>query len=372
MNILICPDKFKGTLKAGEAAQAIAAGWRKGRAADSIELLPISDGGDGFGELLSIPLQAHAARCRTVDAAGRPCWSTWWCVDDGHLAIVESARTIGLAMLPPGDYHPFQLDTRGLGEVLMAAKKAGSKKCVLGIGGSATNDGGFGVARACGWEFLDRHGRAIEAWTELSRLRRLKRPATRAWPSKIVVAVDVKNPLLGKSGATRVYGPQKGLQPEDFRTAERCLRRLTEVTAEQLGRDFSVAPGAGAAGGLGFGLMAFFGARVQGGFDLFARYTGLKNRLRGADLAITGEGSVDRSTLMGKGVGLLAKACRDIGKPCLAIGGVVAPEVAQGPTFTLTASLVDLAPDPEDARRRSAFWVRRAGLHLAREFEARA
>lgn len=372
MNVLVCPDKFKGTLKAHAAAQAIASGWRSHRPGDTLKLLPISDGGDGFGELLAEPLRARATRVRTTNAAGRPCWSTFWIADD-QLAIIESARTIGLAMLPRGKYHPFELDTSGLARVLRAASDAGLKKCVLGIGGSATNDGGFGVARECGWEFLDGRGKSIESWTELSRLRSLRPPLARTWPLNMIVAVDVRNPLLGMTGASRVYGPQKGLRPENFKVAERCLQRLATVVEAELGEKFASIPGAGAAGGLGFGLSAFFAARIQGGFELFSRYTGLHQQLGCADLVITGEGSIDASTLMGKGVGLLAEKCRKLGKPCFGIGGVVALESKRRESaFTRTASLVEMAQDATEAGRRPAVWLRRAAADLAHRFEAQA
>ena len=168
-------------------------------------------------------------------------------------------------MLPPGRFHPFQLDTLGLGAVMRAAAERGARRCLMGIGGSATNDGGFGLARALGWEFLDREGEPIERWTGLDGLERIRVPQRRRWFSAVVVATDVRNTLLGPRGATRVYGPQKGLRPQDFALAERCLGRLARVVKQQFGRDFAREPGAGAAGGLGFGLQAFLGAELHRG-----------------------------------------------------------------------------------------------------------
>ena len=312
LRVLIIPDKFKGTLTAHAAAEAIARGWRKARAQDSLELLPMSDGGDGFGEVTSALLQARSQRVKTVDAAHRPCVARWWWEPRTRTAIIESAAVIGLAMLPPKRFHPFQLDTLGLGAVVRAAAKKGATRCLMGIGGSATNDGGFGLARALGWEFLDRNGQLIEHWTGLHRLQRIRAPRRRRWFARRLVATDVQNPLLGPRGATRVYGPQKGLRPQDFALAERCLGRLARVVREQFGRDFAREPGAGAAGGLGFGLLAFLGAELKPGFDLFARQAALERHLRAADLVITGEGAIDRSTLMGKGVGQIARRCRRV------------------------------------------------------------
>ena len=165
---------------------------------------------------------------------------------------------------------PIQLDTLGLGAVVRAAARKGATRCLMGIGGSATNDGGFGLARALGWEFLDRDGRMIERWTDWTAGTH-PRPAAPPVVHPVLVATDVQNPLLGPRGATRVYGPQKGLRPQDFALAERCLGRLAQVVQRQFGRDFARVPGAGAAGGLGFGLLAFLGAELKPGFELFAR-----------------------------------------------------------------------------------------------------
>jgi hypothetical protein len=239
LRVLIVPDKFKGTLPAAAAARAIATGWRGARPRDLLGFLPMTDGGDGFGEVLGGLIRARVHYTRTVDAAHRPCSAPWWWEPESRSAIIESAGVIGLAMLPPGRFHPFARDTFGLGAVLRAAAARGAKQCLVGIGGSATNDGGFGVARALGWEFVDETGGRIEQWTELNRLCRIRAPLKRRWFSRLLVAVDVDNPLLGRRGATRVYGPQKGLRPGDIARAERCLRRLAQVVTRDLGRDLA-------------------------------------------------------------------------------------------------------------------------------------
>jgi glycerate kinase len=363
MNVLILPDKFKGTLTAHAAAQAIAAGWRRGRTGDFLSLLPMSDGGDGFGDVLGGLMGAREQKVRTVDAAHRPCVARWWWEPKTRTAVIESAAAIGLAMLPPGGFHPFALDTFGLGAVIEAAAAKGARRCLMGIGGSATNDGGFGVARALGWRFLDREGRPIEQWTHLERLARIQAPRRRRRFGRWLVAVDVQNPLLGPRGATRVYGPQKGLAPGDFARAESCLRRLACVVKEQFGRSLAGAPGAGAAGGLGFGLLAFAGARLEPGFDLFARQASLARRLRQADLVITGEGAIDRSTLMGKGVGEIASRCAQLHIPCLGLTGVVAVPARQR-TFARLGALSELTSVAE-ARAKAAFWLRRLAHQAA-------
>jgi glycerate kinase len=243
LRVLIVPDKFKGTLTAAAAAQAIARGWGRQRPMDALRQLPMTDGGDGFGEVMSRLCDARPQRIKTVNAAHRPCVGTWWWNAQAKTAIVESAQVIGLAMLPRGKYHPFDLDTAGLGRLLQAVRAKGAKQILVGIGGSATNDGGFGLARAMGWEFFAVNQRAIRRWTDLHQLVEIRPPGR--WASgRITVAVDVRNSLLGAHGATRVYGPQKGLRPEDFPLAEKCLRRLAAVAHKQLGHDFAGLPGA--------------------------------------------------------------------------------------------------------------------------------
>lgn len=364
LHILIIPDKFKGTLTARAAAKAIALGWRDARPEDSLDLLPMSDGGDGFGDVTSALLQAKSQRVRTVDAAHRPCLARWWWEPRTKTAIIESAAVIGLAMLPRKRFHPFQLDTQGLCAVMRAALKAGATRCLMGLGGSATNDGGFGLAQALGWQFLDGDGRLIEHWQDLHLLQSIRAPQQRRWFARCLAATDVQNPLLGPQGATRVYGPQKGLRPRDFALAERCLKRLAQVVKQQFGRDFAREPGAGAAGGLGFGLLAFLRARLQPGFDLFAQQAALERRLRAADLVITGEGMIDRSTLMGKGVGRIAERCQRLNIPCIGLAGMVSANRNTAESFNQIHALTELTTLAQ-AKARPAYWLGRLARRAA-------
>jgi glycerate kinase len=293
---------------------------------------------------------------------------SWWWQPETRTAVVESARVIGLAMLPPGQFHPYELDTFGLGKVLHAAARRGAERCIVGIGGSATNDGGFGLARALGWRFLDAGGQELASWTELERLARMVPPRRRRLFKALTVAVDVANPLLGPRGATRIYGPQKGIRPDDFAKAERCLQRLASVSRKFSGRDFAKQPGAGAAGGLGFGLALFLGARFAPGFDLIARCGGLAPRLRRADLVITGEGAVDHSTLMGKGVGEIARRCHKLGIPCLGLAGVVTRSSQLARRFAQLHALTDLT-SADEARADAAVWLERLAERAAIEFQ---
>jgi glycerate kinase len=235
----------------------------------------------------------------------------------------------------------------------------------MGIGGSATNDGGFGLARSLGWEFLDRDGRAITQWTQLDQLTHVRRPARVRWFRSLVVAVDVSNPLLGSTGCTRVYGPQKSLRSRDFAHAERCLRRLATIM-KPAGEGHASEPGAGAAGGLGYGLRTFLGGRLTPGFDVFASYSGLATRLRPADIVLTGEGAVDRQTLMGKGVGELARWCRERDVPCVALAGTASvPDT--GGLFTNIHSLTELAT-VDQAVSRPAFWLQQLAMRVAEQW----
>lgn len=394
MKVLIVPDKFKGTLSAGAAAEAIACGWRRHRPQDALEILPLSDGGDGFGRVIGELLKAKAKRVRSVDAAHRPCAVNWWWEPKGKTAIIESAAVIGLAKLAEGRapvlrnpgsapprggrkafgvrsalsnvLNPFALDTFGLGAVTRAAAAHGATRCLIGIGGSATNDGGFGLARALGWQFLDHEGKRIEQWTGLRALQRIRAPRRHRWFSKLMVAVDVQNPLLGRSGATRIYGPQKGLRSEDLALAEHCLRRLAKVVKRDMGHDWARFAGAGAAGGLGFGLEAFLGAELVSGFDLFARLAQLDRRLRSVNLVITGEGALDDSTMMGKGVGRLAMTCRGMRVPCIGLAGAVRLSSSNRNAFAQTHALTEML-SAQAAMRNPSYCLRQLAAKVAKE-----
>jgi glycerate 2-kinase len=369
MKILIVPDKFKGTLTASEAAAAIARGWTRSRPADRIETLPMSDGGDGFGEVMSRLRGAVPQTTKTVNAAHRPCTTQWWWDAKSKTAIIESARVIGLAQLPIGKYHPFELDTEGLGNLLRAAAKKGARSCLVGIGGSATNDGGFGMARALGWQFFNRHDETIERWTELHALAEIRPPDKLKLFRELIVAVDVQNPLLGAQGCTRVYGPQKGLRPSDFDFAERCLKQLARIFDKELHRAYANEPGAGAAGGLGFGLRSFVGGRFESGFALFAKEAKLAQRIKSADLVVTGEGSIDRSTLMGKGVGEVANMARDLRVPIIALAGILPNPNQTSSCFTAAYPLTPTLTSAQNALAKPAYWLEQLAAKVAADWK---
>jgi glycerate kinase len=359
LKVLIIPDKLKGSLTAIDAAKAIAQGWNRSRPQDSLELMPMSDGGDGFCDAMNPLITAKPRTARAVDAAHRPCAVKWALAPGTRTAIIESANVIGLAMLPSGRFHPFNLDTFGLGVLIREVVAAGAQHCLIGLGGSATNDGGFGLARALGWEFHDAAGRPITRWTSLGDLATI-RPAPKRGRlfARAVAAVDVRNPLLGWHGATCVYGPQKGLHGADLIHGERCLRRLAQVVARALRHDFAREPGAGAAGGLGFGVRAFLNARLEPGFQIFAQESKLEQHLSAADLVITAEGTIDNSSLMGKGVGQIAKRCHELGTPCIGLAGLVNLASRKRRVFTQLRSLTELTV-LTGAKRYAAQWLAR-------------
>ena len=366
LRVLIVPDKFKGTLTAPQAATAIAQGWSETRPQDRLEILPMADGGDGFGEVLGALLQAERRTCETVDAAGRPRTAEWWWQPETGVAVLETAQVIGLALLPPGHYHPFQLDTFGIGEVLRAAEQAGARRLYLGIGGSATNDGGFGLARALGWTFRDASGAELKLWTGLDSLAAAAPPANPLRIPQLIIAVDVANPLLGFKGATGIYGPQKGLRADELPKAEGCLRRLADVLRTRTGLAAELEPGAGAAGGLGYGLKVFAGGVFQSGAAIFATLSRLEERIRQADLVVTAEGALDAQSLMGKGVGFVAGLAARAGRRCLCLAGTVSitPQEAPWRDFQALAIVPGIAALSE-SKTRAAACLRRLAAHAA-------
>ena len=363
-HILIVPDKFKGTLTARQAAETIAAGWHSARPQDTLELLPMADGGEGFGEILGTRIGAQRQSCTTLDAAGRVHTAFWWYAPDSRTAIVETAQSNGLALLPARHYPPCQLDTYGVGLMLQAAHRAGARRVYAGLGGSATNDGGFGMARALGWRFLDHRDHEITEWTALDQLARMDRPAAALQFDELIIAVDVTNPLLGPQGASRIYGPQKGLRPVDMPMAEAALSRLAAAVRDLCGEDIAACPGAGAAGGLGFGLRAFCRGRFESGAVIFAALAQLSARVAQADIIITAEGALDEQSLMGKGVGAIAGAAAEAHKPCICLAGsITAGLSAPWPRFSAYAIVPQIAEftramaEPEACLQQLAYSV---------------
>lgn len=331
MRVLVAPDKFRGSLSAADAAAAIAAGARRAAPHARVEALPMADGGEGTVEALADALGGTLRETTVPGPLGGPVAARFALLADGRTAVLEMATASGLALLDPAERDPFRTSTRGTGELLKAALDAGATRVILGIGGSATNDGGTGLARALGYRFLDAEGRDLpEGGGPLRQLVRIDAAGRdpRLDRLRLDVACDVDNPLCGPRGAASVFGPQKfdparPATPEEIRTLDAALARLAEVIRSDLGLDVAEIPGAGAAGGLGAGLVAFAGGALRPGFSIVAEAVGLDDRLARCDLCLTGEGAIDASSAGGKTAVGVARAARARGVPCLALCGAI-------------------------------------------------
>ena len=323
MKILIAPDKFKGTLDAWEVAQNIAKGLRDVLSDADIEIIPMADGGEGTAEAICDARGCSWVQCKAHDPLGREIYARYGWIDQEKLAVTEMSEAAGMRRLSESERDPIRATTFGLGEMLLDATKRGANEIVIGLGGSATNDGGFGMARALGFRFLGAGDREIKRVVELALLERIQRPKGREELKRrrIIAAVDVKNPLLGENGATQVFGPQKGASKSDLDNLERALTRLADVVATEFGFDYRDEAGAGAAGGLGFGLLSFCDATIRPGFQVVAEAVGLELKMKDVDVVITGEGSLDRQTLEGKTPVGVARLARKFGKPVFAFVG---------------------------------------------------
>lgn len=323
MLIVVAPQEFKGTLTAVEAAAAMAEGARRGAPGALIEQVPLSDGGAGLVEAVLASQPGHPVRSIVQDSLGRPVEAAWGLLDDGT-AVIEMAAAAGLTLSRAEERDPRIASTYGVGQLIEAALDAGARRIIVGAGGSATNDGGAGMAEALGARFLDAEGQDLApGGAALSRLARIDATGMdrRIGETEVIAATDVRNPLCGPEGASVVYGPQKGATPEVARELDAALRRYGEIVERDLDAPVIDVPGAGAAGGLGAGLIAFLGARVQPGFEIVAEVAGLRQRLRGADLLLTGEGRLDRQTAYGKTVARAAAMAREEGVAVLVVAG---------------------------------------------------
>lgn len=334
---LIAPDKFKGSLTAPEAAAAIAEGIRRSDPEAVFDISPIADGGEGFMETLASATGGRWIPCPAVDPLGRPIDSRY--VFAGSTAILEMAETAGLWRLAADERDPLRTTTRGVGmQIVHAVNECGAKRVILGLGGSATNDGGAGMAAALGIRFLDAYGRAIDPVPgNLAELHGIDASRRLALPP-VTAACDVENPLLGARGATAVFSAQKGAGELAKPTLEAALSRLVAISS---GENSALIPGAGAAGGLGFGLLHFAGARLESGFDLLADLLKLQTRIGAADQVITGEGSLDHQSLAGKGPVALARMAKALGKPVTGFCGSADAEARASGIFDSLHALAD-------------------------------
>ncbi len=323
MKILVASDKFKGSLTAKEACEAIQTGLELGsvETGNQIRTLPLADGGEGLATTLTEAEEGIWKTKSVRDALGNPIEAGYGISRDGSTAFLEMAEASGLAQLDQDSLDPWKASTYGTGELLRDALDGGAREIILGIGGSATNDGGAGMAAALGFRFLNSSGQEI---TELPE--RLKEVVQFEPPSSLpsfgfTIACDVKNLLLGETGCTRIYGPQKGIVPPDFFRHEDRLLHLVRLLGEE-GRLAALEPGSGAAGGLGFGCRVFFEGELKSGSSLVSQALALPSAVEWADLVVTGEGKIDLQSLEGKAPFGIAEMARKNQKKVIAFCGV--------------------------------------------------
>ncbi|MEU5782078.1 glycerate kinase family protein [Micromonospora lupini] len=377
MRVLLCPDKFAGTLPAPEVAAAVADGWRSVADGDDLLIRPLADGGPGFVEVLADALGGRRVTVPTVDPLGRPAAGEILLTVDGATAYLESAQACGLHLLSAAERDPRTTTSYGLGLLVTAAVESGARTVVIGLGGSATNDCGAGMLTALGATALDATGAALPYGGAALALVDALDGAPRLRGARLVAATDVDNPLLGLHGASNVFGPQKGADRADVLLLDAALERFAAVLERDLPgcpEGLGALPGGGAAGGLGAAILALGGA-CESGIGLVTRATRLEAALDTADLVITGEGSFDHQSLRGKVVAGVAGAARDRGVPCV----VVAGQVSTGRREAASAGVTDAyslvehfggeqAGGLDAALSRPADGLRELGARLARQW----
>ena len=379
MKIVVAPDKFKGSLPAAQVAAAVAAGLRSGLAragcpAAELVTIPVADGGEGTVDA-AVAAGFERVPVTAAGPAGDPVRSGY--ARRGEVAVVELAGVCGLARLPGGRPAPLTASSFGAGEVLRAALDSGARRIVLGVGGSASTDGGAGLLQALGARVLDARGELAApmgggalcdvAALDLSGLHPALHPAGRT--AELILAADVDSPLTGPDGAAEVYGPQKGASPAQVTVLASGLRRWAAVVAAAIGTDWSQVPGAGAAGGVGFAALAVLGATRRPGIELVLDLAGFETALDGADLVITGEGSLDAQSLAGKTPVGVARAAGRHGIDVVAVAGrsTLTPAELAAAGIAAAYPLSDLEPDLERCRAEAASLLRRVGQMIARD-----
>ncbi|MGB2695638.1 MAG: glycerate kinase [Dehalococcoidia bacterium] len=379
MRILVAPQEFKGSLTAREAADAIAHGLRRALPDAEIDAVALADGGPGTVDVLVEATGGRYFETDVRDPLDRPVRARWGALGENGTsepptAVIEMAAASGLTLLRGDERDPKRASTFGTGELLQAALDAGYRHIIAGVGGSATNDGGAGAAQALGAQLFDEQGRDLErGGSALARLARIDASAldARLRETNVIVATDVTNPLCGPQGASLIYGAQKGATEQVTRELDAALARYAEAIRRDLGVDVANVPGAGAAGGLAAGLIAFCGATVRSGFEVVAEAIALEDRVRAVGAVITGEGRLDSQSASGKTTIAVARLAREAGRPVIALAGSV-----EGGTVSETARAFDavfaLTPDlaPADvamaraaellsaAAERAGVWIR--------------
>jgi glycerate 2-kinase len=378
MKIILAPDSFKESLSAVQVARAMARGVAVacGDATPVVVELPIADGGEGTVACLVAATGGRLVTTLVMGPLGRETAAQWGMLGDGQTAVIEMAAASGLPLVPPAERNPLRTTTYGTGQLIAAALEAGARRIIVGIGGSATVDGGVGMARALGASFLDAESKDVgHGGGELQRIEHITLDGldARLGETEILVAGDVQNLLTGPEGAARVFGPQKGATPEQVERLDAGLHHLAERLRGDLGRDVEQTPGAGAAGGLGAALMAVLGAELRPGIALVLDAVGFDRHLKGADLVVTGEGRLDGQSLHGKATVGVSHRARDAGVPCVAVAGSLGSgiDTLAGEGIVATAALVRDEVTVEEAMADAARLVEERTGELVRKFLSR-
>ena len=348
MKIVVAPQSFKGSLTAREAAEAMARGIAQVLPDADVVMLPMADGGEGTVDALVFATGGSTIGAEVTGPLGDKVTATWGVLGDGQTAVVEMAAASGLVLVPPDRLDPLTATTYGTGELVRAALDAGYQRLIIGIGGSATNDGGAGMAQALGVKLTDTQGHELPpGGAALANLQRIdvSQLDRRLAGCQVTVASDVTNPLCGDAGASWVYGPQKGATGDMCRQLDDALANYAAVVERDLDISVRDMPGAGAAGGLGAGLVVFLGAQIVPGIDIVTQAVGLVEHLRGASLVFTGEGRLDSQTLFGKTVAGVAARAEECHVPVVVIAGELQGDLSELYRHGISAAL-SIAPGP--------------------------
>jgi len=329
MKIVVAPDSFKGSLTAVEVSDAIGQGVREIFPEAEIVKIPMADGGDGTVQCLVNATGGEILRKKVTGPLGDEVLASYGILGDKKTAVIEMAEASGLTLVPENKRNPLITTTYGTGQLIKAALDQGCRKMIIGIGGSATNDGGAGMLQALGVKLLDREGKEIGfGGGELKKVFRIdtKYLDNRLSQTKVLIASDVSNPLCGPKGAARIYGPQKGATPEIIEELDKSLAHFAEVIKRDLHKDIKDIPGSGAAGGLGASLMAFLDAELRPGIDIMIEIVKLEQAIKDADLVITGEGKIDSQTIYGKAPIGVAKIAKKYNIPVIAVAAIISDD----------------------------------------------
>lgn len=367
MKILLCPDKFKGSLTAHEVCDTLREGILQSLPNTEVISHPMADGGDGSIQILHNRLNLQSKKINTVDPLGRKIQAEYSYSDD--TAFIELASASGLVLLNKWERNPLITSTRGTGYMIKDALENGFKKIFLFIGGSATNDAGIGLAQALGFNFLDKNGHQLDpVGMHLMDIEKIENVSPFDFTNiEITVLCDVTNPMYGPEGAAYTYAKQKGASSETIQKLDDGLRHFNSILSSTIDKDISSLPGMGAAGAVGASLLGLLNARLIGGFQLMSELTRLEDAIKSADIVITGEGKIDLTSYQGKVVGNVLSLCQKYHTPCGVVGGVIENT---NPAFFFTQSIISKAIDIEDSMQSPKRYLKKIGLEISEEIKS--